>query len=406
MTKTAPKTRLFNITLILVKIEAALAVLLVGLVAFSAIAALLEPNSPNSWDGLGDFVMVFGAGLTVVIAFPLIMAAISGSRYKNGENEKGVTSCITWAIFALVANLGVISFLTPNVSSSSSFSLKDNTDSLRVLFFAISMFVTEMPLLAFLAGCLLEKNKKYAKMLIVVPSVIIAGIIIFAIVPMISIGSNIKKIPASEAKLDTLGDFKRILRDRGFVYDNEPGMKELTTMASIAAVEPSYQYTRNYSVDLDTDMEKKFSFYTYEGYASLIKKSNKTESYYTKGPADWWISWNIYDSNGQIFAAVSEESMLGSVSQNNIFSSSPIQIVAEKETITTYNWKGNYFVEGGCISDTRSTQNRMLFPEMHDSANGHSCGDVYVVDRVDADTLDELAKEIARRHYRSSNPAQ
>ena len=406
MTKTVSKTRLFNIALILVAIEAALAVLLVGLVAFLAIAALLEPNSPNSWDSLGDIIIVLGVGLTVVIAFPLIMTVISGFRYKNGKNKKGVTSCITWAIFALVANLGVISLLMPNIMSSSSFSLEDNTDSLRASFFAISMLVTEMPLLAFLAGCLLEKNKKHAKLLIVVPSVIFAGIIFFAIVSTISISSNIKKIPASEARLDTLGDFNQVLRDRGFVYDNEPGKKELTTLASIYVVEPNYQYTRNYSVDSKTDVEKKFSFYTYEGYASLIKKSNKIESYYTKGPADWWISWNIYDSNGQIFAAVSEESMLGSVSQNTIFSSSPIQIVAEKETITTYNWKGNYFVEGGCISDTRSTYNRMPFPEMHDSANGRFCGKVHVVDRVDADTLDELAKEIARRHYRSFNSAR
>lgn len=388
-----PKTKLFKYSLIMVTIEAALMLLLVGLALIMVIGAIIMPNAPGTWDGLGDVIMIIAGGLAFCLAIPVVLTVVFGHRYIKGESKNGsVAGCLIPALISLVVNWIIITFVVPLISSPSSFSLKDNTAEIQAILFTVSLLITEIPLLAFIVGCLSEKGYKSAKYTIGVPAVIIVCIIIANIVPIITSGVGVEKISPNDVKLDTLGEFNQILRNRGFVYDIEPGKSELTTYSEISAVEPGYEYERFYKAGYNDDMDKKFSFYTYEGYVSLIEKSPETADYYSKGPEDWWISWHIYDSNGQIFAAVSEESKAGEIRMDPIFRTSPIQIVSEKGEITTYNWKGNYFVKGGCLTNTR-----VLFPEMHDSSFGNTCGEVYVVDRVDAVTLDRLARKIVNK---------
>ena len=390
-----PRTRWFKNSLLAVTIEATLIGILAGIGLVMAFISLIASN--GGWSGLGAMIALFGAILISSLAAPIVLTAVSGRKYIKGEAVDGVKRCIFWTRISMVVNLLVILFFTLNYLQTGSTSFRDNTTMVKVLFFAISFFITEAPLSFFMAGCLLEEGNKNAKYVAFVPAAIIVGVIVIAFIPIIPFDIGVEKIPGSEANLHTLGEFNQILRDRGFVYDYEPGMSELTHVKQISAVEPGYEYERDYSVGYDKDLDKKFSFYTYDGYASLIEKSSKTAKYYTKGPEDWWILWDIYDSNGQIFAAVSEESKKDTSWTDSIFKRSPIQIVAEKSEITTYNWGGDYFVEGGCISDTKSTITRRSFPEMHDVASGNNCGKVYVVDKVDAETLDALAKKIAKK---------
>lgn len=390
-----PKTRWFKNSLLAVTIEATLIGILAGIGLVMAFISLIASN--GGWNGLGAMIVLSVILLISGLAAPIVLTAVSGRKYIKGEAVDGVKRCIFWTRISMVVNLLVILFFTLNYLQTGSTSFRDNTIMVKVLFFAISFFITEAPLSFFMAGCLLEEGNKNAKYVAFVPAAIIVGVIVIAFIPMIPFDIGVEKIPGSEANLHTLGEFNQILRDRGFVYDYEPGMSELTHIKQISAVEPGYEYERNYSVGYDKDLDKKFSFYTYEGYTSLIEKSAKTASYYTKGPEDWWIMWDIYDSNGQIFAAVGDESKKDTTWYGSIFKTSPIQIVAEKSEITTYNWGGDYFVEGGCISDTKSTITRRSFPEMHDVASGNNCGKVYVVDKVDAETLDALAKKIAKK---------
>ncbi len=182
--------------------------------------------------------------------------------------------------------------------------------------------------------------------------------------------------------------------------------KELSSIKEITAFDSKSKHGYNFSEEPDTDShylsektKRKFPLLIYDTYTSLIKKSSKTASYYYIGPEDWYINWYIYYVNGDIYAAIGDESEYGTSWQTPLSKTEYGVVISEKEEITIYDAKENKFIKGGCILDTSSGQMGSGYPTISYNKS-RKCMDIRVVNKVDAETLDEIAKELSPQYWK------
>lgn len=390
MSNNLPKTKWFKYSLIIATVEVVLAGACFVLGFVSASGVLLSPNVPNSWDKLGDFFALVIIALLFGIAMPPFLSVLFGYKYMSGKGDKYLSSCKGSATASIFISAAIILLIANSSTTYGSLPFGNDAESARAIFITLSLLITEGPFIALIAGCKFEKGDKNAKSSFIIPATILLIAVAIVTVPTFFSGIGVKKIHINKSQLRTTSDFRQALLERG-LHDDYDEDKLQYPSGRVKAAEAGYPYLRE-------DEEGRFNFYIYDSYNSLIEKSPKTADYYAIGPDDWWVEWIIYESNGQIFAAISYESKLNSVRTESLFDKQSIQIVAEKKEITTYNQNGDYYVNNGCFVSTTSpsNSNMMSFPRMYDSGLGHKCANVYVVDRVDAKTLDELAKQIVK----------
>ena len=408
--RTANKLFRFSIGLLF-----AISIIALCLGAFLLISGTTMTVRPNTWDGLGQFFAIYSGIFLVLCAFPMLLTAICGRRYKKGKSKGKLTACWVWAIISFIMYSLLVIYILINipVDTETSFTL----DGGRPIFYIntpaiITALITVLPIVLFMVGCYLEQRSiaGYKNLTIFVVVALILLVALPVIIPGISYLSSIVgqdkfiKIEAEKGNPITLNEFNDELWSRGFLYDLPEGIKDLVVMDEILVEDPNYDYSRDFAVssglknrsNFGERGNQKFPVYVYDSYATLIQKSPKTASYYNKGPEDWTISWFIYNINGQTFAAIGGESGLNDESYGgkDLFETEQGIIVAEKDKITTYNRGGNYYAYGGCIEKTWSTAQRTHIPKMSDQYSS-DCARIKVVDRVDASTLDALARKIA-----------
>lgn len=221
---------------------------------------------------------------------------------------------------------------------------------------------------------------------------------------------DIKKIEVTEDKLISYDEFKEELVKRGFIYDIPEDKYFLAGKTDIKALDAEkpmtgYSFTEVKDYDIDSSLlssktTKKFPFFIYDTYTSLIKKSDNTADYYTIGPEDWYITWYICYVNGSFYAIIGDESEYGKNWECSLAKTDYAIVVSEKnEDITIYNAEGNYFVEGGGILDNTSGYARYGYPETSDEFT-EDCMKIRVVDELNAETLDKISKELSPEYWK------
>ncbi|MBQ9011760.1 MAG: hypothetical protein IJ093_03835 [Bacilli bacterium] len=401
-----PKSKWLKVASIIVVAVSLLIVAVAVFMFINSIIGFMTPNEQGSWDGLTDFLLLIGSGYLVTMTFPSLVAGILGIRYSKGKSK--LNTCLIWAIVAIIVYLFNIFSFAYYPGAFTSFSLDYSPTYERSKFIVMTMIIMCLPLVLYLIGIYKEEfekgyfknfcfNHKWVFAVIGILLCLLVGYLLFKTMPY----RASTKIDVNESKLPTLGDFVLELKDRGFVYELPEEMKDLTEINEISVELKNYEYSVNFSIASANEAQnknKKFPLYVYDGYASLIEKSPSTAKYYTKGPEDWWISWHIYSVNGQIYAAIGNESELGKSWQTDLFKTKYSTIVSEKSKITTYNRVKNQFYYGGCIKDVNSTTQKVSLPETIDYTDS-SCTKITVVDRVDAETLDKISKELSPRYW-------
>ena len=362
-------------------------------------------NTTNSGiDGigqaLGTVIIIRLFMITTVISLPILIASICGLRYYSGKSKGKLTACWIWGIISFIGSSFVF-YLVYSIfyDSFDSYTLNENKIS-EIIFYSIVFSILFLPNILFILGCYKEQfktkifSKSNVKRFFILIGIIFIGLVIFNI---FKYGNNkSEKIMISDTSLHTLKEFEDELKSRGFIYDVPKGYSELAGSTDILSEDNKYEY--QYDLDFKKNANDKYPLYIYEGYASLIQKSPQTAEYYTKGPEDWWISWNIYYVNGQIYAVIGDESELGSGWSTDLFRTRYGRIVSEKDKITTYNRKGNYFSYGGGIENNIKGYVRYLSSKMVDTFN-NNCAEIIKVDRVDAETLDRISKELSPKYW-------
>ena len=381
------------------------------------IGIVVEPSTPNSWDDLGKFIVVIGTIIVCSLNIPLIISGISTLKYIKGKNtyklskNLSIIGIVLYTIFIIEIIFvdvlgGFVDYVTGDINIK-----------LKIIYSSIILFVFILPLLINIIELYKNKNSirfknlwRYYAFGFIVIGVVALGIIIYSLYRTSIINTN--KIEVTEKNTYTYSDFKSELEKRGLVYKLPEGKMELTTTKDISAYDSnskygyefsSGSYTDSYRLSVNTN--RKFPMFVYDSYTSLIKKSDQTASYYYIGPEDWYINWYIYYIDGKIYAAIGDESEYGRMWETSLSKTKYGVVVSEEKDITIYNAKNNYYVKGGGILDTLSGTQRRSFPTVTDIYN-EKCMKIRVVDKVDAETLDEIARELSPQYwkvYKKSN---
>lgn len=366
------------------------------------------PSTPNSWDDLGKFFIVIGTIIVYLLSSPLVISGISTLHYLKGKNTYKL--CIIFNVIGIILySLFIFLFIYIDILDVFNDYYNGNVyTGLKIIFSMIIFFLLVCPLIINMIGLYKEKNNLNYKVIwyryqfIVIGIIVIMLIIIFYNLFKFNI---INKIEVTEDNIYSYSDFKSELESRNLIYELPNNKSELTSQHEITALDSSSKYgyafssgsyTDSYRLSVNTD--RKFPMFVYESYTSLIKKSNKTADYYYIGPEDWYINWYIYYINGKIYAAIGDESEYGSSWETSLSTTQYGVVVSEEKDITIYNSKNNYFVKGGGILDTRSGTQRSGFPTTTDIYN-ENCMKIKVVDKVNAETLDEIAKELSPQYW-------
>lgn len=390
----------FNIGLFIVTIVLSFVVYIIGVVSLI--------NTTNTGiDGIGQ---VLGISIIIrlfqiicIVLIPLFIASICGLRYYKGKSKGKLTACWVWGFLSFFSSI-FISYIVCDLFKSSfeTQSLNGNNDLGFSIFASLVIGLFFLPNILYIVGCYKERFKTNIILEFIKSNkskfifVICIIFIILCLTIFVKFGTNnSEKIMVSNVTLPTLSEFENELKDRGFIYDIPEGYKELTSASRLTAEDNKYEH--QYSLSFDKNNNEQYPVFIY-GYTSLIEKSSKTAKYYTKGPEDWTITWDIYFVNGQIYAVIGEESELDKNWETDLFRTKYGRIVSEKEKITTYNRKGNYFSYGGGIEHNFTGYVRYLSTKMVDNFNSN-CAEIIKVDRVDAKTLDRIAKELSPRYW-------
>lgn len=363
------------------------------------------PSTPNSWDDLGKFFIVIGTIVVYLLSSPLVTSGISTLHYLKGKNTYKL--CIIFNVIGIILySLFIFLFIYIDILDVFNDYYNGNVyTGLKIIFSMITFFLFVCPLIINMIGLYKEKNNLNYKVIwyryqfIVIGIIVIMLIIIFYNLFKFNI-ININKIEVTEDNIYSYSDFKSELESRNLIYELPNNKSELTSQHEITALDSSSKYGYAFSSGSYTDVntDRKFPMFVYESYTSLIKKSNKTADYYYIGPEDWYINWYIYYINGKIYAAIGAESEYGSSWETSLSTTQYGVVVSEEKDITIYNSKNNYFVKGGGILDTRSGTQRSGFPTTTDIYN-ENCMKIKVVDKVNAETLDEIAKELSPQYW-------
>ena len=365
--------------------------------------------SPNSWDGLGVIVYIFLDAMLIGINVPSFLCGVNALKYlKNENNTIHRRLSIVFGVISLLIQCISIYVVFTTVSfdyNSQEAYVNQKNIALLVYFviFVLPILVNIIQLIKIKYNLNFSKLK-YLYVFLIIVITITLGIIIKVNVQRKSIiESNIIKV--TENNKYSYSEFDAELRNRKLKYKLPREKYELSTNNDIFALDydseieyafSSGSYTDSYRLSVNTD--RKFPMFIYDSYVSLIKKSDETEAYYYIGPEDWWISWNIYFINGHIYAAIEDESIYGSMRTNHLSKTEYGIIVSEENELTIYNKKNNYFVKGGGIIDTESGYQRRPFPTTTDIYND-KCMKIRVVDKINAETLDKIAKELSPRYW-------
>ncbi len=381
--------------------------LLILLSTCAMILAIITPSRPDSWDILATFIFVIGTIIVYVINLPLLISAISTLCYLKGKNTY-IISMIFNVLGIILYGLIMFLFIYLDILNIFADSYNGHVDvGLKIKFSIIIFFLFVCPLLINMIGLNKEKNNLTYKALCHRYRFIIIGIIviIFIIICYNLFKNNIintNKIEITEDNTYSYFDFKSQLESRKFI----PLKKTVVGFQNISALDSKSKYGYYFSngpytdfFNLSVNTDRKFPMFVYESYTSLIKKSDKTANYYSIGPEDWYITWYIYYVDGKIYAAIDKESEYGKNTEVSLSKTKYGIIVSEEKDITIYNSKNNYYVKGGGILDTRSGTQRNEFPTTTDIYNG-KCMKIRVVDKVDAKTLDEIAKELSPQYWK------
>lgn len=369
------------------------------------------PSTPNSWDDLGKFFIVIGTIIVYLLSLPLVISGISTLHYLKGKNIYKLCTIFN-AIGIILYGLFIFLFIYLDILNIFKDYYNGNIHTgLKIIFSMIAFFLFMCPLIINMIGLYKEKNNLNYKVIwhryrfIVISIIVIILIIIFYNLFKFNI-INTNKIEITEDNIYSYSDFKSELKNRNLIYELPKNKSELTSQHEITALDSSSKYgytfssgsyTDSYRLSANTD--RKFPMFVYDSYTSLIKKSDKTADYYYIGPEDWYINWYIYYINGKIYAAIGEESEYGSEWKTSLSTTKYGVVVSEEKDITIYNSKNNYFVKGGGILDTKSETQRSVFPTTTDKYN-ENCMKIKVVDKVNAETLDKIAKELSPQYWK------
>ena len=205
----------------------------------------------------------------------------------------------------------------------------------------------------------------------------------------IEIRSN--RIKITDENVYSYYDFEKQLEERGLKNKRFNYLTPSQILALDSNNEYWYEFTSGYTnwYRLSYNTDKKFPFFVYDSYKSLIKKGNDTQLYYDSDEYiyeesldDECVDWYIYYVDGQLYAATGNTSKYDGI------------LVSEEEDIIVYNSKRNYYVRGGGIIDTNSGMQRYSFPYISEEYNNR-CLRKRIVDRIDVNTLDIIAKELS-----------
>ena len=371
------------------------------------------PSEPNSWDDLGKFVIEVATIIVCILCFPIIMSGITTLINLKGKNNYklfiifNIFGIFLYSVFMLLfIDIDIINIFNdyPNGTVNT---------RLKILLTTIICFIFICPLLVNSFILFKEKKnmsfknliKKY-RFVVICVFTIISIFVLYNIVKLIIINTN--KIKITENNIYSYSDFKSQLESRHLIYKLPVGKGDLAGSKEISALDSSsiygYQFSGgSYTLSINTD--RKFPMFVYNSYTSLIKKSDKTASYYNIGPEDWYITWYIYYVNGKIYAAIGDESEYGSLWETSLSTTKYGIVVSEENKITIYNSQKNCYIKGGGIIDTSSGMVRTEFPTTSDIYNKKSMK-IRVVDKVNAETLDKIARELSPQYwkeYKSNN---
>ena len=368
------------------------------------------PSTPNSWNDLGKFIIIIGTIIIYLLATPLVISGIGTLYYLKGK--KTYKLCMIFYLISIILHsLFIYIFIYSDILNIFNDYYNGNEyTELKIIFSIIIFLLFICPLIINIIGLYKEKNKlNYKNMLHSYKYIITGIIVIFFIISLYYLFKytiiNTNKIKVTEDNIYSYSDFKSQLESRKLIYKLPNNKSELTGQHEITALDSSSKYgyafssgsyTDSYRLSVNTD--RKFPMFVYDSYSSLIKKSDKTADYYHIGPEDWYINWYIYYINGKIYAAIGEESEFGSGWETSLSTTPYGIVVSEENDITIYNSKNNYFVKGGGIIDTRSGTQRSEFPTTKDIYN-KNCMKIKVVDIINAETLDEIAKELSPQYW-------
>ena len=369
------------------------------------------PSEPNSWDDLGKYFIVLSTIIIYILSSSLVISGIGTLHYLKGKNNYKL--CIRSNIIGIILyGIFIFLFIYSDVLNIFSDYYNGNVNvSLKIILTTIISLIFVCPLIVNAIILYKEKNDLSYKNLLNRHRIIIIGIIAFILIFVcynifkLSI-VNTNKIEVTENNIYSYSDFESQLKNRNLKYKLPAGKSELTGSKEISALDSSSKYgyhfsggsyTDSYILSIDTD--RKFPMFVYDSYTSLIKKSDKTASYYYIGPEDWYINWYIYYINGKIYAAIGDESEYGRGWETSLSTTKYGVVVSEEDEITIYNSQKNYYVKGGGIIDTSSGMQRSEFPTTSDVYN-IKCMKVRVVDKVNAETLDKIARELSPQYWK------
>lgn len=368
------------------------------------------PSEPNSWDDLGKFFIVIETIIVYILNSPLIVSGIGTLYYLKGKNNYKL--CIIFNIIGIIL-YGIFIFLFIYLDILSIFKDYYNGNinvGIKIILTIIISLIIVCPLMVNSVILYKEKNNLSYKNLLDRYKIIIISIIVII---LILVGYNIfklntinnNKIEITDNNIYSYSDFKSQLESRNLIYNLPDGKTELTSLKEITALDSSSKYGYRFSDGsykdsyvLSTNTDRKFPMFVYDSYTSLIKKSDKTASYYYIGPEDWYINWYIYYVNGKIYAAIGEESEYGSNWETSLSTTKYGVIVSEEDELTIYNSQKNYYIKGGGIIDTSSGIQRSVFPTTSDIYN-KKCMKIRVVDKINSETLDEIARELSPQYW-------
>ena len=362
--------------------------------------------SANSWDGLGVILYIFLDAILIGINVPSFLCGFNALKYlKNENNTIHRRLSIVFGVISLLIQF--ISIYVVFTTVSFNYNSQEAYVNLKNIALLVYFVIFVLPILVNIIQLIKIKynlnfsNFKYLYLFLIIVIIIKANVQRKSIIE-----SNIIKV--TENNKCSYSEFDAELWNRKLKYKLPKKKYELTTSNDIFALDydseieyafSSGSYTDSYRLSINTD--RKFPMFIYDSYVSLIKKSDETKTYYYIGPEDWWISWKIYYINGNIYAAIDDESMYGSMRENHLSKTEYGIIVSEESELTIYNKKNNYFVKGGGILDTESGYQRRPFPTTTDIYND-KCMKIRIVDKINAETLNKIAKELSPQYWKKT----
>lgn len=369
------------------------------------------PSTSNSWDDLGKVILGIVTIIVYTLSLPSVISGISTLHYLKGK--KTCKLCTFFNVIGIILySLFIFLFVYIDILNVFKDYYNGNIyTGFKIIFSMIAFFLFVCPLIINIIGLYKEKNNLNHKVIWHRYRFIVIGIIVIMLIIIFYnlFKFNINKIEISEDNIYTCSDFKSELESRNLSPNNkstsiiQQGITALDSSSKYGYTFSSSSYTDSYRLSVNTS--RKFPMFVYDSYTSLIKKNNKTADYNYIEPEDWYINWYIYYVNGEIYAAIGDESEYGSSWKTSLSTTKYGVVVSEKEDITIYNSKNNYFMKGGGILNTCSGTQRNSFPTTTDTYN-ENCIKIKVVDKVNAETLDKIAKELSPQYwnvYKSNN---